>query len=72
MGGALMGTIVMLCWLMRDKTDLYYFPAAAGGAGLLGGALIADAIGDHQEELREDAYNQGRLNFLLSVLLYEN
>ncbi|THV00582.1 hypothetical protein K435DRAFT_963996 [Dendrothele bispora CBS 962.96] len=31
----------------------------AGGAGLVGGALIADAIGDHIEDEQREAYQEG-------------
>ena len=45
----------------RDEIDL--FPLLAGlGGGLLGGALLANAFEDHEQ----DAYNEGRPNLLLS------
>ncbi|KIK98150.1 hypothetical protein PAXRUDRAFT_824163 [Paxillus rubicundulus Ve08.2h10] len=31
----------------------------AGGAGLVGGALLMDAIGDHDEHERDEGYNEG-------------
>ena len=31
----------------------------SGGAGLIGGALLADAFEDHEDRVEQEAYDQG-------------
>jgi hypothetical protein len=39
--------------------SLFLFPAVAGGAGLLGGALLTEAFEHHEHREEEQAYDQG-------------
>ena len=62
-----MGTVAlgagdgMFCAVPGFMTGLTPFPflALAGGAGLVGGALVANAFDDHEDQVREEGYNQG-------------
>lgn len=53
-------------------TDTLPFLALAGGAGILGGVLLTEAFEHHEDEVRQDAYDQGKLKSPLSAPLREN
>ena len=44
--------------LMTGLTPLPFL-VLAGGAGLVGGALVANAFDDHEDRVREEGYDQG-------------
>ena len=46
----------------RDHSN----PFLSGGGGLLAGALLGEAIEHHDEEERQEGFDQGQLNILLS------
>jgi hypothetical protein len=53
----------LLCWLVGPLyccTTLAKLISGSGGAGLVGGALLMDAIEDHDDHEREEGYDQGQ------------
>jgi len=51
----------MFCAVPGHMTRLTPFPflALAAGAGLAGGVLLTEAFDHHEDEVRQDAYDQG-------------
>jgi hypothetical protein len=60
--------LVLQCAGTHDSTHPFLFLAAAGGAGLLGGLVLAEGFEHHErreEEERQEAFDQGQLCLLV-------